>query len=81
MIDKSSNVTRIIDKLLDKNLVIRNENPENRRQVNIRITEKGLALLNEIESSAKFEKLKNINFNEEKARLMNQWLDEIRDLI
>lgn len=81
MIDKSSNVTRIIDKLLDKNLVIRNENPENRRQVNIRITEKGLALLNEIESSANFEKLKNINFNEEKARLMNQWLDEIRDLI
>ena len=81
MVDKSSNVTRIIDKLLEKKLVIRNENPENRRQVNICITNKGLAILHEIQSSADFEKLKSINFNEEKARLMNQWLDEIRDLV
>ena len=78
MIDKSSNVTRIIDKLLDKSLVLRKENPEDRRQVNIQITISGLELLDKIENSNSFNELKNIHFDEDKAKLMNEWLDELR---
>ena len=45
MVQRSSNVTRIIDKLLDKGLVERKECPENRRKMDITITYKGSRLL------------------------------------
>lgn len=44
MIQKTSNVSRIIDKLLEKGLVTRSESNGNRRRVDIFITEKGLEL-------------------------------------
>lgn len=77
MIDKSSNSTRIVDKLVDKKLVSRSEHPADRRLVDIRITAAGLSLLKEIDKiPMAASKLKT--FNEEKARLMNDWLDELR---
>ncbi|MGL1887436.1 MAG: MarR family transcriptional regulator [Reichenbachiella sp.] len=48
MVQKSSNVTRIIDKLLDKVLVERKECPSNRRKMDITITPKGLTLVDEL---------------------------------
>jgi DNA-binding MarR family transcriptional regulator len=77
MIDKSSNSTRIVDKLVEKELVSRSEHPEDRRLVDIRITAAGLSLLKEIEKIPKsFSNL--YAFNEQKAKLMNEWLDELR---
>ena len=49
MIQKMSNVSRLIDKLVAKKLVTRKESKENRRRVDIAITQKGLDLLTEIE--------------------------------
>lgn len=49
MIHKMSNTTRIIDKLIDKNLVERTVCKDNRRKIEIVITEKGLALLKNID--------------------------------
>ena len=40
-----SNITGIIDRLLDQGFVNRSENPENRREILIWVTEKGKALL------------------------------------
>ncbi|RRJ89265.1 MarR family winged helix-turn-helix transcriptional regulator [Flavobacterium macacae] len=48
MIAKTSNTTRLVDKLLLKELVTREICPDNRRKMEIAITEKGLALLNEV---------------------------------
>lgn len=45
MLAKTSNTTRLVDKLLLKNLVTRNVCPENRRKIEIYITQKGLDLL------------------------------------
>ncbi len=45
MISKTSNTTRLVDKLLIKNLVTRNVCPANRRKIEVLITSKGLALL------------------------------------
>lgn len=45
MIQKSSNITRIIDKLLSKGFVERKECAENRRKMDITITKKGLSQL------------------------------------
>lgn len=50
MIDKNSNATRLVEKLRQKNLVTRNQCPDNRRQVDIAITDKGLALLADVDA-------------------------------
>ncbi|MCZ8145499.1 MarR family winged helix-turn-helix transcriptional regulator [Flavobacterium sp.] len=49
MVTKNSNTTRLIDKLLLKDLVTRNVCPNNRRKMEVLITDKGLALLEELE--------------------------------
>lgn len=46
MVQRTSNVTRIIDKLLEKGLVLRQECASNRRKMDITITEKGEEFLN-----------------------------------
>ena len=45
MVQRSSNVTRIIDKLSEKGLVDRKECPDNRRKMDITITYKGSKML------------------------------------
>ncbi|MDN5204701.1 MarR family transcriptional regulator [Fulvivirgaceae bacterium BMA10] len=45
MVQRTSNVTRIVDKLLDKELVNRQECPTNRRKMDITITDKGQSFL------------------------------------
>ena len=45
MVQRNSNVTRIIDKLKNKGLVDRKECPRNRRKMDITITERGKELL------------------------------------
>ena len=45
MLSKNSNTTRLIDKLLLKGFVTREVCPENRRKIEVLITNKGLELL------------------------------------
>jgi DNA-binding MarR family transcriptional regulator len=49
MVTKNSNTTRLIDKLLLKNLVTRKVCPNNRRKIEVEITQKGLELLEELD--------------------------------
>ena len=49
MIDKMSNVSRIVDKLKAKDLVTRKPCKHDRRQVDVKITDKGLKLLEVID--------------------------------
>lgn len=51
MLDKTSNASRIVDKLEEKKLVTRTVCPGNRRAVDIRITAAGLDLLRQIDES------------------------------
>jgi DNA-binding MarR family transcriptional regulator len=50
MIHRMSNTSRIVDKLLEKGCVERTICPENRRKVNIFITQKGMKLLKKIDA-------------------------------
>jgi DNA-binding MarR family transcriptional regulator len=50
MIDKTSNTSRLIDKLMTKQYVTRIECPKDRRKVDISITEAGLNILLEASS-------------------------------
>src|SRR3989338_6623200 len=48
MLDKSSNASRLVDKLKQKGLVERDVCNNDRRQVDIKITKKGIALIEDI---------------------------------
>lgn len=50
MLDKMSNASRLVDKLLAKGLVDRHICPSDRRQANVLINDKGLALLLEMDT-------------------------------
>lgn len=78
MIDKSSNATRLVEKLRQKNLVKRELCESNRRQVDISITEKGLNLMKSIDSEEVewIDSLKNITKTE--ASELNRLLDKLR---
>uniref|UniRef100_UPI003B3BD09D MarR family winged helix-turn-helix transcriptional regulator n=1 Tax=Spirosoma sp. TaxID=1899569 RepID=UPI003B3BD09D len=49
MLDKMSNASRLVDKLVAKQLVQRTECPSDRRAVDVIITEKGLNLLTKLD--------------------------------
>jgi DNA-binding MarR family transcriptional regulator len=78
MIDRSSNATRLVEKLRQKGFVKRELCKDNRRQVDIVITAKGLALLGEIDKGTEqwLSTLKNISKTE--AQELNRILDKLR---
>ena len=49
MLNRTANTTRLVEKLRKRGLLSRRPNRANRRMVEIRITEKGLALLEEMD--------------------------------
>lgn len=48
MLDKNPDVTRLCDKLVSKKLIVRTNNKSNRRQILLKISERGLKTLEEI---------------------------------
>ena len=78
MIDKSSNATRLVEKLRQKGLVKREICASNRRQVDIIITDKGLTLLSRIDKTTD-DWLKNLkNVTRQEAHELNRVLDKLR---
>lgn len=79
MIDKMSNASRLVDKLVKKGYVERRICPGDRRRVDIVLTEAGIAMLDEASASlegkmfAQFRSLSN-----EEAAQMNRLLDQLR---
>jgi len=80
MLDKGNDITRLLDKLVSMELAERNLCETNRRKMDIRITEKGLALTKEL--SEKFEERAvgiTKRLNEKDAELLSNLLDRMRD--
>ena len=78
MIDKMSNTSRLIDKLMKKNLVERKICAQNRRQVDIIITKKGLELLEKLSILIELQNNK-VGVNEIEAKTLNELLDKFRN--
>jgi len=79
MIDKSSNTTRLVDKLIQKEFVNRQVCESNRRKVEIFITEKGLDLLKKLDPITEQENKKLIQkLSQEDLKTFNRILDTIR---
>lgn len=78
MLDKDSDVSRIVDRLFQKNMVSRNENATDRRQKSVDITDTGLELLSSmLECEMKIDNLLQ-NLSEEEVTQLNLLLDKIR---
>jgi DNA-binding MarR family transcriptional regulator len=79
MIAKTSNTTRIVDKLVAKELVTREICPHNRRKMEVNITEKGLELLLKIDPKVdQFELDLLLNLSTTEAETLNQLLEKYR---
>ena len=79
MIDKSSNATRLVEKLRQKGMVKREICEGNRRQVDISIAEKGMAMLKKLDTDGPgwVDTLKHISKSE--AHELNRILDKLRE--
>ncbi|MBI1223141.1 MAG: MarR family transcriptional regulator [Bacteroidetes bacterium] len=78
MLDKMSNASRLVDKLETKGLLTRKQSKDDRRQVDVCITKKGLQLLDDI--SIPFEKMDQALkcVSEEELNRVSDILDVIR---
>ena len=79
MLDKSSNITRLVDKLLEKEFVSRCENPSNRRMQELRITDKGLGFLTAVSAQQKNFLELTSHISDEEATRVNEILDKLRN--
>jgi DNA-binding MarR family transcriptional regulator len=75
MIDRSSNTSRLVDKLIKKEWVERHVCEQNRRKVEIFITKKGLEILQELDP------IINENNNKLVSNLSSGQLEGLNDLL
>ena len=77
MIDKNSDVSRLLDRLALKNLISKTTCPSDKRATDVRITEEGLELLNKLgteqETIDSF-----LELTDEEASLLSDLLDRAR---
>lgn len=79
LLDRNSDTSRMVDKLVAKELVVRKQCQIDKRGTDVIISEKGLQILSSLDfvDDSMVEKLKALP--EEQAILLNKLLDELRD--
>jgi len=78
MLDKMSDASRIVDRLVQKGLVSRCTNNKDRRAVDIRISDAGLAILAKMDEEFKTKDVLQDNLTEEEAAKLSDLLDKMR---
>ena len=80
MLAKTSNTTRLVDKLLLKELVTREVCPDNRRKIEVFITQKGLNLLTDLDPKVNAHEASfSNNLSAEEQISLNQLLEKYRN--
>jgi DNA-binding MarR family transcriptional regulator len=78
MLDRMSDTSRIVDRLLKKELVLKVVCKDDRRLVDITISEKGMKLLQDLDNYNDEMDAVLSAINEEEAKTLNQLLDKLR---
>src|SRR5882757_7426071 len=78
MLDKMSDASRIVDRLVQKELVSRCTNNKDRRAVDIRISDAGLDILSKMDVEFKTKEIFKNNLTEEEAGKLSDLLDKLR---
>lgn len=77
MLEKSPNVTRLIDKLIQKGMVTRDRHKSDKRVIMLQITEKGLRTLEKLDTVFNDINASNL-LSESEANQLNHLLDKLR---
>lgn len=78
MVDKMSDASRIVERLVQKELVSRCTNNTDRRAVDIHISQKGLEVLSKMDQEFKTADLFKNQITEEEANTLSNLLDKLR---
>lgn len=78
MLDKMSDASRIVDRLVQKGLVVRKTCSADKRLVDVFISKEGLKLLEAIDTQMETFNKKVITITEEEAQTLNVILDKLR---
>ncbi len=78
MIEKSPNTTRLMDKLIEKELIDRVRCDKDRRVVYVEITSKGLELLSNIDDEFEKSYLFSSKLTDSEAQTLSDLLDKLR---
>lgn len=78
MLDKMSDASRIVERLVQKDLVKRCVSNKDRRAVDILITSKGLDILQKLDSEMSSRDILKANISDEEAGILSTLLDKMR---
>lgn len=79
MIDKMSNASRLVDKLVSKDLVKKVKSQYDLRSVDILLTEKGIVLMHELSEIINEYESSLYGLDENEIRLLNTLLEKLRN--
>jgi DNA-binding MarR family transcriptional regulator len=78
MLDKMSDASRIVERLVQKGLVIRCVSNKDRRAVDILINQNGLDILQKLDNEISLKAMLSNNISEEEANTLSGLLDKMR---
>ncbi len=78
MLDKSSDVSRLVDRLVRRKLVTRTESQADRRRKEVAITEQGLQLLERLDPQIQAMDRVCRRLSDREVQLLNELLDKLR---
>ena len=78
MVEKSPNTTRLMDKLIEKELITRMRSNTDRRAMEVSITQKGLGLLKQTDQDERMSELTELPLTNSEAKALSELLDKIR---
>lgn len=78
MLDKNSDVSRLLDRLIGKKLVEKNQCPNDKRASDINITEAGLSLLEKLDDALNGMDTRFLNLTKDEAVQLSTLLDKSR---
>jgi DNA-binding MarR family transcriptional regulator len=78
MLDKNPDITRLCDKLVEKKLILRNYNKTNRRQILLKISEKGIKALDEINPMFNLVNINLKTVDDNELLMLSDVLDKVR---
>ena len=78
MLDKSSNASRLVDRLLEKGFVTRETNRQDKRAVDVYISQKGMDVLDTIDRTIGLLESHLDHLSDSEARMLSDLLDKMR---
>jgi MarR family 2-MHQ and catechol resistance regulon transcriptional repressor len=79
MIEKSPNTTRLMDKLIEKELIERTRCTKDRRVVYVEISKHGLAILKAIDDNSDILNMIQVGLSDDESTVLSDLLDKVRN--